>query len=151
MFVTGPSAAELEPPTVTPEMAVSDTRTGSLFFFSVHDGLGKCVAGSTFLTIQEMKSRVVLTKSNREGKRMKAEFENKTIHFGLRGGSTFIDHGDQKTKENWIKRHKVKSSFNKYDTAGALAKHILWNKNTLNASVRDLNERQNQYNFILRK
>ena len=150
MFVTGPSAAELEPPTVTPEMAVSDTRTGSLFF-SVHDGLGKCVAGSTFLTIQEMKSRVVLTKSNREGKRMKAEFENKTIHFGLRGGSTFIDHGDQKTKENWIKRHKVKSSFNKYDTAGALAKHILWNKNTLNASVKDLNKRQNQYKFILPK
>ena len=98
-----------------------------------------------------MRTRVVLAKSNRPGKRMKAEFENKTIHFGLQGGNTFIDHGDQKTKENWIKRHKIKSSFNKYDTAGALAKHILWNKNTLNASAKDLNKRQNQYKFILPK
>ena len=98
-----------------------------------------------------MRTRVVLAKSSRPGKRMKAEFEKKTIHFGLQGGNTFIDHGDQKTKENWIKRHKVKSSFNKYDTAGSLAKHILWNKNTLNASVIDLNKRQNQYKFILPK
>ena len=100
---------------------------------------------------KKMKSRVIITKSNRPGKRMKAEFENKTTHFGLQGGKTFIDHGDQKTKENWIKRHKVNESWNQYDTAGALAKHVLWNKTNLRASVKDLNARQNQYKFILRQ
>ena len=98
-----------------------------------------------------MKSSVVLTKSTRPGKRMKAEFENKTIHFGLKGGSTYIDHGDKKLKENWIKRHKVNESWNKYDTAGALAKHVLWAKPTMKASIEDLNARQNQYKFILRQ
>ena len=98
-----------------------------------------------------MKSRVVLTKSNRSKKRMKAEFPNKTIHFGSKGGSAYIDHGDKKLKENWIKRHKVNESWNKYDTAGALAKHVLWNEPTMKASIKDLNSRQNRYKFILRQ
>ena len=82
---------------------------------------------------------------------MKAEFENKTTHFGSKGGKTFIDHGDEKIKENWMKRHKVNESWNKYDSAGALAKHVLWNKTDIRASVKDLNARQNQYKFILRQ
>ena len=98
-----------------------------------------------------MQSRVVLTKSDRPGKRMKAEFENKTVHFGSKGGSTYTDHGNKMTKENWIKRHRVNENWNKYDTAGALAKHILWNKTTVKASVKDLNTRQNQYEFILQR
>jgi len=92
---------------------------------------------------------VVISKSARADKRMKADFGKKTVHFGARGGSTFIDHKDQKTKANWEARHRVREEWNDYDSAGALSKHILWNKPTLRASVADLNKRQKQYKFIL--
>ena len=95
-----------------------------------------------------MKTKVTISKSNHSQKRMKAEFKNKTIHFGQKGGSTFIDHKDSQTKQNWMKRHRVREDWNKFDSAGALSKHVLWNKETLNASIRDLNTRQKQYMFV---
>jgi len=93
---------------------------------------------------------VVISKSSKADKRMKADFGKKTVHFGARGGSTFIDHKDQKIKANWEARHKVREKWNDYDSAGALSKHILWNKPTLRASVADLNKRQKQYKFVLK-
>ena len=92
-----------------------------------------------------------MTMSKKEGKRLKADFGGKTVHFGARGGSTFVDHKDPKTKANWEARHTVRENWRDYDTAGALAKHILWNKRTLEASFRDLNARQKQYKFVLKK
>ena len=93
---------------------------------------------------------VVISKSSKADKRMKADFGKKTVHFGARGGSTFIDHKDLKTKANWEARHKVRERWNDYDSAGALSKHLLWNKPTLRASVADLNKRQKRYKFVLK-
>ena len=95
--------------------------------------------------------RVIVTKSNKYNKRLKADFGNKSVHFGAKGGSTFVDHKDPKTKSNWEARHKVRENWKDYDSAGALSKHVLWNKPTLKASIDDLNARQKQYNFILKK
>ena len=95
--------------------------------------------------------RVIVTKSNKYNKRLKADFGNKSVHFGAKGGSTFVDHKDLKTKSNWEARHKVRENWKDYDSAGALSKHVLWNKPTLKASIDDLNTRQKQYNFILKK
>ena len=95
--------------------------------------------------------QVVITKSAKYDKRLKADFGNKTVHFGAKGGSTFVDHKDPKTKANWEARHKVRENWKDYDSAGALSKHVLWNRPTLTASIRDLNARQNQYNFVLKK
>jgi hypothetical protein len=79
-----------------------------------------------------------LTKSDRPEKRLKAVFckcekknackgsNHKTIHFGLKGGSTYIDHKDEKKRSAYIARHKVNENFNDPDTAGALARWILW-------------------------
>ena len=94
--------------------------------------------------------QVVITKSAKYDKRLKADFGNKTVHFGAKGGSTFVDHKDPKTKANWEARHKVRENWKDYDSAGALSKHVLWNKPTLTASIRDLNARQKQYNFVLK-
>jgi hypothetical protein len=93
---------------------------------------------------------VVISKSAKTDKRLKANFGNKTVHFGARGGSAFIDHKDQKTKANWEARHRVRERWKDYDSAGSLSKHILWNKPTLQASVTDLNKRQKQYKFVLK-
>ena len=93
---------------------------------------------------------VVITKSSRQDKRLKANFGNKTVHFGSKSGSTFVDHGNEKTKKAWEARHKVNENWRDYDSAGALAKHVLWNKSSMKASVRDLNARQKQYKFVVK-
>ena len=93
---------------------------------------------------------VVISKSTKPDKRLKATFENKTVHFGAKSGSTYVDHRDKKTKENWEARHMVRENWQDYDSAGALSKHILWNKPTIAASIRDLNARQKQYTFALK-
>ena len=95
--------------------------------------------------------QVVVSKSDKPDKRLKANFGKKTVHFGAKGGSTFVDHKNPKTKANWEARHKVRENWRDYDSAGALSKHVLWNKTTLEASIRDLNDRQNQYRFVLKK
>ena len=93
--------------------------------------------------------QVVISKSRKPDKRYKADFGSKTVHFGAKGGSTFIDHRDLKTKNNWENRHRVRENWRDYDSAGALSKHVLWNKPTLRDSIKDLNNRQSQFTFVL--
>ena len=89
---------------------------------------------------------VVITPSDKADKRLKAKFANKTIHFGSKGGSTYVDHKDPKIKDNWEKRHKVRENWKDYETA-ALSKHVLWNQTNIKASVQDLNRSQNKFKF----
>ena len=95
--------------------------------------------------------QVVITRSNKSDKRFTAEFPNKKIHFGSKGGSTFIDHGNTQTKRAWEARHRVNEDWRDWDSAGALAKNILWNKNSLRASLTDLNSKQKQYKFSMKR
>ena len=94
---------------------------------------------------------VVITPSGRSDKRLQAKFENKVVHFGARGGSTYIDHKDPKVKTNWEKRHRARENWKDYDTAGALSKHVLWNKTNIRESVRDLNRKQTDYKFKVKQ
>ena len=91
---------------------------------------------------------VLFKHSSKKDKRFKAEYPNKTVQFGSANGMTFIDHTDVKKKTNWEKRHIVREDWNNYESAGALSKHILWNKTTLRDSLRDLNRRQERFVFI---
>ena len=77
-----------------------------------------------------------------------AEFENKRVHFGQKGGSTFVDHKDAKMKRAWEARHRVRENWRDWDSAGALSKHVLWNNTSVLASVKDLNARQKRYTFV---
>lgn len=68
-----------------------------------------------------------ITQSTRKDKRYMAVFDNnKKINFGLKDGSTFIDHGDKNKRDAYIKRHQVNENFNDPYTAGALSRWILW-------------------------
>jgi len=86
---------------------------------------------------------IQLLKSKKEDKRYDAIFFNekknkiKSVSFGLKGGNTFIEHKNTKTKDAWIARHSVTGDWTKPDTASSLAFHILWNKPTLSASYND--------------
>ena len=96
-----------------------------------------------------------ITKSDKPEKRLKATFckckvknackgsNHKVVHFGQKGGSTYIDHKDDNKKDNYIARHKVNENWKDPTTPGALARFILWNKKTLSASIADFKNRFN--------
>lgn len=87
--------------------------------------------------------RVVISNSDNQDKRMKAVFYDKdkrvrTTHFGLKGGSTFIDHKDEKKKKAYLARHtRNNEDWNDYMSAGSLSRWILWSKPTMSESIRD--------------
>ena len=93
---------------------------------------------------------VLIKKFPKPDKRLLAQFPTKKIHFGAKGGSTFVDHKNIQTKKAWEARHRVNSDFNDFDTAGALSRFILWNKGSLKASITDLNSRQKQFRFKMK-
>lgn len=93
---------------------------------------------------------VLISRSNRADKRLKAEYSDKTVHFGQAGGSTYADHGDPTLKSNWEKRHRVRENWSDLMTPGAMSKHVLWNQSSIKASIAELNRKQQKYKYILR-
>ena len=79
-----------------------------------------------------------------ESKRFKAYFsDGKTARFGQTNPKkgTFIDHQDKQLKKNYLKRHLKDLETNDYQRAGYLSMFLLWNKPTLNESIKDFNKR----------
>ena len=93
---------------------------------------------------------VIISKSSKPDKRLLAQFPTKKVHFGARGGSTFVDHKNMQTKKAWMARHRVNEDWDQYDTAGSLSKNLLWNKPNLKASIANLNSRQKQFRFKMK-
>ncbi len=89
---------------------------------------------------------LVISKSDKPEKRYKAVFTGdtkKTIHFGSKGGSTFIDHKDETKKKAYLARHRVNEDWATPYNAGSLSRWILWNKKTFTESVNDFKKRFN--------
>jgi hypothetical protein len=67
-----------------------------------------------------------IVESDRKDKRLKAIFTNgKNIHFGLKNGSTYIDHRDKNKRDAYIKRHQVNEEWTKINP-GSLSRYVLW-------------------------
>lgn len=58
----------------------------------------------------------------------------KTLRFGSSKYEDYTTHNDKKRKENYIKRHKPREDWKDPYTAGFWAKHLLWNKKTIDES-----------------
>ena len=86
-----------------------------------------------------------LYESPRRDKRLLAIFPNGTmIHFGQRGGQTYIDHHDKQKREAYLKRHNPRENWNDPYTAGSLSKWCLWGESTdLATNVRYFKNRFN--------
>ena len=73
---------------------------------------------------------VTIKPSTRSDKRMMAVFEvdgkQKTIHFGMKGATTYIDNASEDTRRNYLARHRVNENWDRPDNAGSLARWILW-------------------------
>jgi hypothetical protein len=78
---------------------------------------------------------MLIKASTRKGKRFMAIFKNGTItHFGLKNGSSFIDHGDEVKRQNYIARHATEDWTNPY-TPASLSRYLTWgNHKTLEAN-----------------
>ena len=92
---------------------------------------------------------VKITKSTKEGKKLMAVFSypettrTKTIHFGSAGMDDYTIKKDKAQKQRYLDRHRKRENWNLPDTAGALSRWILWNKETREASIRDYKKRFN--------
>ena len=85
-----------------------------------------------------------------EGKRFQAIFsDGKKTKFGQIDGSTYIDHKDKLKRKNYIARHKRDLRTNDPQRAGFASLFLLWNKETLNASIKDYNRRSKTNNWSL--
>ena len=86
-------------------------------------------------------------KSNRKNKRFVAIFDDgDKIHFGFKGGSTYIDHKDKEKRKNYIARHEVneKQFYNDPKRPATLSRFILWGEATnLNQAIKDYEKKFN--------
>ena len=84
---------------------------------------------------------IVISKSNRKDKKLKAVIDNKkTIHVGASGYSDYTKNKDGTRKDAYIQRHRKNENWADFKTAGFYAKHILWNKPSILESVKDTNK-----------
>lgn len=67
----------------------------------------------------------------------------RTVHFGAAGMDDFTKTGDSEQKSRYIQRHKDKEDWNDPLSAGFWAKHILWNKTTVQQSLADTKRNYN--------
>ena len=68
-----------------------------------------------------------LESSTRRDKRLMATFQDgRIVHFGFKGGRTYIDHGDKEKRKNYLARHKVNEDWSDPYSPGALSRYLLW-------------------------
>jgi hypothetical protein len=85
-------------------------------------------------------------------KRFKATFSDDSItYFGQTNPKygTFLDHHDTIRKENYRKRHEKDLRTKNPKRPGYLSFFLLWNKKTLNQSIKDFNLRLRKNDFSI--
>ena len=86
--------------------------------------------------------RVQISPSQRPDKKYKAVIDNtKTVHFGAKGASDFTLHKSEERKQLRINRHQKREDWTDPKTAGFNAKNTLWNKPTIQGSIKDTNQK----------
>ena len=93
--------------------------------------------------------KVVIKKSSNPKKKYDAIFSSKDtkrtkkVSFGQAGASDFLSHKDEARKQRYQDRHRKRERWDIPTTAGSLARYVLWNKPTLQASIIDYKDRFN--------
>lgn len=86
---------------------------------------------------------VKLQKSKQKNKKYAVKVGDKTVNFGATGYEDFTTHKDSDRMERYVARHKDAEDWTKkgMETPGFWAKHLLWNKPSLDASIKDTERR----------
>lgn len=89
---------------------------------------------------------ITLQKSNRKDKKwmvvIPSNHKQKTIHFGAIGYEDYTMHKDKNRKKQYIQRHQTNEDWTKQGiwTPGFWSRWLLWNKTSIQKSVRDINK-----------
>lgn len=67
----------------------------------------------------------------------------KTTHFGSSAYQDYRMHKSEERRQAYLKRHERNETWQDPTTAGALSRFLLWNKPTLEASLRDFKQKFN--------
>ena len=96
--------------------------------------------------------QITIQRSSRAGKKYMARVGDKTVHFGATGYQDFTTSKDEKRKASYLARHRANEDWTMggVDTAGFWARWLLWNKATITASIRDINQRFTTLNVSMR-
>jgi hypothetical protein len=89
----------------------------------------------------------LIVNSAKQNKKYDAFIENKgkveVISFGAKGYEDYTIHHDNKRKKSYEKRHQKNEDWQNPYKPGFWAKHLLWNKKTLEDSAKDIEEKFN--------
>lgn len=91
---------------------------------------------------------ITIKTSHKKDKKLDAVFEKdgkeKIVSFGASGYTDFTKPPhDEKRKELYIKRHQKRENFNDPLSKGALSRYVLWNKPSVQESIKDYKKRFN--------
>ena len=78
-----------------------------------------------------------------KGKSCCAEGDKKKVHFGAEGMDDFTITKDEEQRDRYRKRHKKDLKTNDPMRAGYLSYYLLWNKPTLQESIKDYKKKFN--------
>jgi hypothetical protein len=91
-----------------------------------------------------------LRTSTNPKKKYMVTINDKTIHFGARGYQDYTTHKDPERQRRYINRHKGNEdwSISGINTQGFWSRFILWNKPSIDESIRDI---QRRFNIVIIK
>ena len=70
---------------------------------------------------------MIFKPSTRKDKRLMVQFSNGVVvHFGQKGGQTYIDHGDKLKRSNYLARHGASEDWTDPYKASTLSRFLLW-------------------------
>ena len=73
---------------------------------------------------------MIFKPSTRKDKRFMVQFANGVVvHFGQKGGQTYIDHGDKLKRSNYLARHGASEDWRDPYKASTLSRFLLWGDN----------------------
>ena len=88
---------------------------------------------------------IALERSNRQGKRLQAFFDDgRTFHFGSKNATTFVDGATLAKRDSYLKRHSANEK-EKYlidsliPSPALLSAYLLWNTDDLGENIKILN------------
>ena len=94
---------------------------------------------------------ILIKPSKKADKKFDAIIDGKkTVSFGAKGYSDFTQHKDPARKQRYLNRHKARENWADPTTAGSLSKNVLWNKQSISASVKDMDKQFKNYKIKLK-
>ena len=95
--------------------------------------------------------KIVIQKSSRTGKKWQASDGNRTVYFGQAGAQDFTHHGDEARRKSYIQRHSNEDwSKSNMMSPAFMSRWILWEKKSIAAAIRSLNEKYTDVSFHLK-